>query len=75
MAPATNMAITGTINHDNTVNNKDIKGAVDMDFQVVQQKRSTFLPPPFQQHPEGQRSANNAPRSNSLESSTILKSF
>ena len=33
MAPATNMAITGTVNHDNTVNNKDIKSAVDMDFQ------------------------------------------
>ena len=27
------MAITGTVNHDNTVINKDIKGAVDMDFQ------------------------------------------
>ena len=33
MAPATNMAITGTVNHDNTVNNKDIKCAVDMDVQ------------------------------------------
>ena len=42
MAPATNMAITGTVNHDNTVNNKDIKGAVNMDFQDMVNKINNY---------------------------------